>query len=315
VKDLDKELRESLPELPEFQSDRDLLEYFGIELFDPERADFLEQPKPPETLQEEEISNAELDPLVAGLTNFSPEDDKSLLDLDPIDELANLLATAEEAEAVKLSFEALHTLREEDIALKEVEVIRLSNIAFGRIHDAVVDLQEDANAIVSGKSQAFFHDRSSGKIYGEDVYAFVYDQATVQSHGSRVIAAGRAVVYAEDGWIGAKDDAFVLAQGFANVQASGDAIVIAEGSSVVEATGRAAVMVNSPLVKVRLLSDDASVILMDLYAQILELETLDRQPPKIHQLVSIESPLGLEKMMEISFREGNRKQRLEWDST
>lgn len=310
--------------LPEFENDEELLRYFGIELGkaeEPEDTVFAPPAEPDESLSSKD--NAEILNFAPGEDPGEPEEPEEQeipqepealsAESDPIEELARLLATAEEAEAVKLNFEVLHTLRDEDIAIKEVEVIRLSDIAFAQIEDAVVDLQEEAHAVVTGKSQAFFHDRSSGKINGEEVYAFVYDHATVESVGSRVIAAGRAVVYADGGWIGAKDEAIVYAKGDAKVQANGDAIIVAEGTTMIEAFGTASVLVNSPQVKVRLISEDACVILMDLQSPIPEIETLDRSPPKVHQLVSIDSPLGLEKMMELSFREAQRRERLSWD--
>jgi hypothetical protein len=296
--------------LPEFENDLDLLSYFGIDLFDP----IAVSPDGPDLESMTEPSSDLIDfaPEAPDETDSADEPTGSL-EADPIEELALLLATAEEAEALKSKFEMLHALREEDIALKEVEVIRLNDLSFGQINNAVAHLSDEAHALVEGKSQAFFHDRSSGKIFGKEVYAFVYDHATVESVESCVIAAGRAVIYADGGWIGAKDEAIVHAKGNSTVQAAGDAIVVAEGNSSIEAAGTAAVLVNSPTVRVRLISEDACIILMDLQMPIPEIETPDRNPPKIHQLVSIDSPLGLEKMMELSFREAQRRERLSWD--
>ncbi len=292
--------------LPEFEDDLELLRYFGIELIDSEALpnDQSDQLPPAQ-------ANSEL-------IDFAPEhQDDTLLqerpDADPIEELAKLLASAEEAEAIKSNFELLHTLRDEDIALKEVEVIRLNDLSFGQINNAVAHLTDEAHAMVEGKSQVFFHDRSSGKIFGQEVFAFVYDHATIESVDSRVIAAGRAVVYANGGWIGAKDESIVYAKGDSSVQATGDAIIVVEGDCSVEASETVAVLVNSASVRIRLLSTDACIILMDVNLPIPEIETTDKNPPLLHQLVSIDSPLGLEKMMELSFRESQRRERLSWD--
>lgn len=287
--------------LPEFEDKLDLLSYFGIEVFDP---------KAFESNSESETSSALLDFAPNAVT---PGTEDSNADPDPLEELALLLATAEEAESVRTNFAMLHSLREEDIALQEVPVIRLNDLSFGQVTDAVAHLTDEAHALVEGKSQVFFHDRSSGKIFGQEVYAFVYDHATVESVDSRVIAAGRAAVYADGGWIGAKDESIVYVKGDSIVQATGDAIIVAEGKSLIEASGTVAVLVSSPAVRVRLLSQDACVIMMNMEVEPPEIETPDHSPPKLHQLVGIESPLGLEKMMELSFRESQRRERLSWD--
>lgn len=290
--------------LPEFENKLDLLSYFGIEVFDPNAI--------------ESNSESEIDQTASELLDFDPNADmpvtaESNAEPDPLEELALLLATAEEAESVRTNFAMLHSLREEDIALKEVPVIRLNDLSFGQVTDAVAHLTDEAHALVEGKSQVFFHDRSSGKIFGQEVYAFVYDHATVESVDSRVIAAGRAAVYADGGWIGAKDESIVYVKGDAIVQATGDAIIVAEGKSLIEASGTVAVLVSGPAVRVRLLSQDACVIMMNPEVPPPEIETPDHSPPKFHQLVGIESPLGLEKMMELSFRESQRRERLSWD--
>lgn len=307
--------------LPEFASDEERLRYFGLN-----PADFgfaIESAKPtqasakmPDAQSAGEILDFSPDSNEEDIHNFAPEmDEQEQLqkEVDPIEELAALLATAQEAESVKLNVEMLHHLRDEDIALQEVEVIRLTEMGFAQVKNGVIDLKNESHALITGKSQAFFHDRTSGKLHGEDVYAFVYDYATVESRGARIIAAGHALIYAEGGSIGAKDESIVYAKGGARVKAHGDVIVVAEDRCYIEAYGTASVLVNSPYARIRLLSDSASVIVMDLVGDIPKVETSDRTPPKVYQLVSIDSPLGLEKMMELSFREAQRKDRLSWD--
>lgn len=298
--------------LPDFKDELEMFRYFGV---DPRQVG-------------ENSNSADSDSIAAGLAtqiaqsagrDVSPNgsiDGTFLTEMEPeadrlIDELSMLLATVTEAESVKASIDLLTSFNYESKEQPEPVRIELTGLDFADVTDAVIYLKDDAHAQVTGVSQAFFHDRSSGKIFGKDVHAFAYDTATVESDGGSVIAAGRTAVFVQGGWVGAKDETVAHVQGGAAVQANDDAIILADGPCMIDASGNSAVLVNSAQVRIRLLSENAGIILMDAQIPAPEVETLDGRPARAYQLVTAESPYALEKMLDLSLREAVRRKQLQ----
>lgn len=153
--------------------------------------------------------------------------------------------------------ERLEVVGTSAVIMRDGGLVKLAGHASGTVENGAMIGTERSNLLAKGTAQVFLRGNATGELYGNEVYGFADGHSTAVARGAKLIAAGRATVNVEGGWVGVKDEAVAHVKD-GNAEVVGHGIVIAEGLTTVSARG-GTVLVSDRDVKVHIKSADALI--------------------------------------------------------